>query len=126
MRYGNHSPWKKYLASPITIALLLVVCSILIKASTNLNKKSNLGAEKLQQAQAELQKLKDRQSDLTFKVEHLSSDEGLESEIRAKYRAVKDGESVAVIVDDEKAAVIEASTTPETSFWRRLLQKIGL
>jgi cell division protein FtsB len=126
MKYGNNPGWKRFLASPVALILVLIVLVILARATMRLSAKADAGEERLTQAQAEYNKLKERQADLSFKVGKLSTDEGLESEIRAKYRAVKEGESVAVILDDEETAVaIQASTTIKVRFWRKFLGKLG-
>jgi cell division protein FtsB len=126
MRYSKRSSWKKYLASPIALVLLLIAFGILVRATWNLSSKATAGSARLAQAQTEFGKLEQRKNDLAGKVGKLSSDEGLEAEIRTKYRAVKEGESVAVIIDNEKAAAIEATTTVQIGFWAKLLHKLGL
>ncbi len=126
MKYGNRSTWKKYAASPIALALLVVIVVVLIRATSNISHKAELGAARLAQAQAEYHKLTDRQTDLSTKVTQLSSEDGLESEVRAKYRAVKEGESIAVIIDDKKAVVVEATSTVQLGWWQSLLHRIGL
>jgi cell division protein FtsB len=127
MKYGNQAPWKRYLASPVALIFLLLVLFVLARATFRLTAKADSGEARLAQAQAEYQKLEQRKADLSIKVEKLSTTEGLESEIRAKYRAVKDGESVAVIIDDEHiTAALTASSTPQLGFFRRILRKLGL
>jgi cell division protein FtsB len=126
MKYGNRSPWKRYISSPLALVFLLIIAGILARASFNINQKSALSASRLAQAQAEFQKLKERQTDLTEKVGRLSSEDGLESEIRAKYRAVKEGESVAVIIDESATTTPNATSTYQAAWWKRVLRRIGI
>jgi hypothetical protein len=75
--------------------------------------------------------LSQRQQDISRRVDYLSTDQGVEAEIRTKYHAIKEGEQVAVIVDGSQAAnaLQSASGTQATStpgFWRRLLRTFGL
>lgn len=126
MKYGNRAHWKRYLASPVALIFLLLVLFVLARATFRLTAKADSGEVRLAQAQAEYQKLEQRKADLSIKVEKLSTTEGLESEIRAKYRAVKDGESVAVIIDEEhSAAALNASSTVKVGFFRRVWRKLG-
>ena len=69
----------------------------------------------------ELEKLAIREKTLTASINYLKTDQGIEDEIRTKFRAVKDGENVVVIVDSQATvtSVINTSTTT-TSFWYRL------
>lgn len=126
MKYGNRSPWKRYLASPLALILSFIVFILLARASFSISQKSTLSASRLAQARVEFEKLKSRQDDLSSKVGKLSSDGGLESEIRSKYRAVKDGESVAVIIDDSKSTSTATTSAPiKKGWWGRLMSKIG-
>ena len=125
MKYSKRSSWKKYLASPVALAILLIAFGILVRSTWNINQKANAGAVRLTQAQIEYGKLEDRKNDLSGKVSRLSTDEGLEAEIRTKYRAVKEGESVAVLVDSELAAVAYASTTLKVGWFSSLLHWFG-
>ncbi len=131
MKYGNRPSRFNFFNSSIAIIILIVVVVLLAKATWGIHQKTALGADKLDQAKAELARLESRKSSLAEEVTYLSTEQGVESELRTKYRAVKEGESVAVILDNDKtAAVIEASTTPvvgpNLSWWGRLLQFVGL
>ncbi len=125
MKYGKRSPWKKMLSSPFALIALVIVCGILVRATWNINQKASVGSVRLSHAQAEFSKLEQRKNDLSGKVNKLSNDEGLEAEIRTKYRAVKEGESVAVIVENQAAAAAGVVATSTEGWFRRLLHKIG-
>lgn len=45
-----------------------------------------------------------RKEKLVSNIEYLKTDDGVESEIRNKFRLVKQGESVAVIINDEASS----------------------
>lgn len=109
----------------------MIVVVILARASLNIYSKVETSEIKLLQAQANLEKFSGRQQDISRKVEYLSTDQGIEAEIRTKYHAVKKGEQVAVIVDDaQKTGVFSsASDTMATSspgFFGRILRSLGL
>ena len=128
MKYGNRPRWKQIVGSPVSLIVLLVILVALIRATWSVHEKSAASIAKLAQAQAELIKLQARDADLSRKVAYLSTNEGVQSEMRSKYHAVNDGESVAVILDDSQtaAAVNTASTTPSVGWWGRVLQFFGL
>ena len=127
MRYGNRSPWRKALSSPLTLVGAVIILVILGRAAWNVHQKANMSSARLEQAQVELAKLTARRVDLSDKVASLSTPEGIETEMRTKYRAVRDGELVAVIVDDATTTLtVQASSTPPTvSWWRRFLRMFG-
>jgi len=142
MNYGNRSKLNRIASSPITLVIVIMLFAIVTRAAWTIHEKAVSGAAKLSQAAAELEKLQARQSDLTEKVAYLSTDNGIESEIRTRYRAVKPGESVAVIVDDSQTASADAAdqsdmgqdstssaqatSTAPLGWWGRLLRKLSL
>lgn len=130
MKYGNRSVWRRFISSPISLVVLVIALVVLIRASSNIHDKARLSATKLEQAQNSLNTLVDHQRDIAAKVDYLSTDQGIEAEMRTRYHAVKEGESVAVIVDDHQTAAVAlaSSTTQGTttlSWFGRLLRGIG-
>jgi cell division protein FtsB len=132
MKYGKQakkSLWKRMRGSAATLVFVAILFVFLARATWNLYSRVDTSAAKLAQAQTELAILKSRESNLARKVGYISTQQGIEAEIRSKFHAVKEGESVAVIIDDKdrtrqnQAAVVgSASTTATTtrSWWRRL------
>jgi cell division protein FtsB len=131
MKYGNRSLWKRILASPLTTCAIGILLIVLIRGSWNLYQKTKLSETRLAQARIELEALKQRQSDVAQKVERLSTDEGIEAEIRTKFHAVKAGESVAVIIDESQMANAKSSqensqATTTAGWWKRMLHMFGI
>jgi len=113
--------------NPLMMLIALALLFFLARAAWNVHKSADSVSVKLSQAQAEEEKLKAEQSDLSAQVYKLSTPSGLESELRTKYRAVKEGESVAVIVNDDQATSSSATNTSTTNgWWNKLLGLIGL
>lgn len=127
MRYSNKPIYERIAASPLALFVALLVMGLLGKAAWNIHQKEVLTEQKLHEANDQLAKLQDSQADMSSKVAYLSTDDGIEAEMRTKFKAVKNGESVAVIVDDtnQSAAVVAASTTESTGWWQHFLQFLG-
>lgn len=131
MKYGNSSLWKKFISSPFTLVVFILVFLFLVKTVWGIREKNSLSVSKLELAQAELVKLETHEKDLAGQIRYLSTEQGIESELRTKYRAIREGESVAVIVDDNQtASVIEASSIDinkenKKSWIKKLLQFVG-
>ena len=71
----------------------------------------------------ELGKLKAREDNLTAQVERLSTPEGIEESIREKFRVVKEGEGLIVIVNDKTDLDQDKGATPSQkikSFFKRI------
>ena len=129
MKYGNRTPFQRLVRSHITLVLASIFFVILAKASWNVHQKAVASSLRLSEAQSELAKLKDRQTDLSSKVDFLSTDQGVESELRTKYLAVHSGESVVVIVGSAtstpKASSSDVVQTGE-GWFTRMLHWVGL
>lgn len=128
MKYGNRSPWKRFIYSPAGIIIGCIGLFILVRAAWNIHEKAVVADERLSQAQAELAGLEQQKESLSSSISYLSTPEGMEAELRDKYHAVKAGESVAVIVDDASSASSTssvASSSPADSWWGKLVDFIG-
>ena len=130
MKYGNRSPWKRFIYSPAGIIIGCIGLFILIRAAWNIHEKAVVADERLSQAQAELSSLEQQKESLSSSISYLSTPAGMEAELRDKYHAVKAGESVAVIMDDALSGASSsssggASSTPGVGWWSGLLNFIG-
>lgn len=104
--------WKKYAAFFALLLLLVTLSNSLRKAY---NKKAE-AEEALALMQAELEALEARQAELGSSIESLGTPDGLALEMRRKLNVAGAGESVAIIVDDQKP---EPEPEPERSAWQR-------
>ncbi len=123
MKYGNRSLWKRISSSPFALVVVVPVFLFVLKATWNIHRKVTASSDRLASTVSALEELEKRNTDLSQKVEYLSTDKGIESEIRTKFRATDDGEYVAVIVEDKKA--VSTSTTSiakNKSLWSRLFR----
>ncbi len=125
VEFNRKKSSKKYLYSPLTLILLCLVLLVLIKALWGVHSKERMSLQYLEREQAELNRVENRKKELAQAVEYLKTDRGVESEIRSKFRVVKEGESVAVIVGDEAAASTSVSTTTPPGFWKRVIGWFG-
>jgi len=139
MKYGKYkmrsSTAKKIFSSPFTLIVIAVIFVILLRATWSMHKKADVSRTKLDQAEVVLTKLSDRQNDLGAQVQRLSTEQGIEAEIRTKYKGVREGESVAVIIGDDASATgtdtatatstSQATSTASVGWFKGLLQKIG-
>jgi cell division protein FtsB len=111
--------FRKILYSPLVIVLMAVFFVILSSGVWGVYNKSKLSSANLLREQLELAKLEDRQKNLANAIDYLKTEQGLEDEIRTKFRAVKEGERIAVIIDSDKG-----TTTPAVQTNTSLLYKV--
>ena len=92
------------------ILIILLIDIIPKEINTRRNKQTVLN---------QLNSLKDQSLALGSQIEKLKTNDGLEEKIREKFRVVKEGEGLIVIVDDQNSSNV--ALTPKTaSFWNFL------
>lgn len=130
MKYGKRSIWKKIIGSRITLFVVLILFIFLLKTTLGMVDKANITKERLAQSEAAYDALTARSEDLSRKVGYLSTDEGKASEIRTKFRAAENGESVAVIINNDESKDLSNSTASSTStrisWWKKMLKVFGM
>jgi cell division protein FtsB len=63
---------------------------------------------------------KDREAKLTEDIDKLETSRGLEEEIRERFSVAKEGEKMAIIVDDRNS--VEETTPPKEGFWDSIME----
>ena len=118
----------------MVLVLTIILFVILARAAWGMYDKARGSERRLAQAEAELKRLEERQSELSGRINYLSTDQGVEAELRTKYRAVKEGESVAVIISDPNQVngpILSSSRdrldlSDHFGWWDRILDFLGL
>ncbi len=93
----------------ILIILSIFLIVILAKPTWNMLNKYFSAREQLLEAERQLEELKERESFLNSAIEEIQSTVGQEKEIVRKFDVVREGESLAVIVEPEIQVVKEVS-----------------
>ena len=113
--------------NPIVMIVALVLLFFLARSAWNMHRAADLASAKQAQTNMELEKLRANQESLSARIDSLSTPVGLEAELRTKYRAVKDGESVAVIVNTGDTTTTPVEASAKNSGWfDRVLSWFGL
>lgn len=105
--FNKKKTYRKFIYSPFTLFFIFIFLLILLKAVWGVYQKEQTSALYLSKEQEQLAAIISRQKELAQSVDYLKTDKGVEAEIRSKFRVVREGESVAVIIDSD------ASTTPQ-------------
>jgi cell division protein FtsB len=111
---------RKVMYSPWSLAILFILAIFMAKAAWNVHVKERSSAEVLERTQTELEKLSARQTNLGTAVAYLSTPQGVETEIRTKFRVAKEGESVAIILEDATSTNGSGGAGLKRGFWYRL------
>lgn len=112
---------RKIMYSPITLTILALVFAVLVSGVWGVYNKMKLSLKNLDKEKTEQAKLEHRKVNLATSIEYLKTEQGIENEIRTKFRAVKDGEKIAVIVEDKESTTTQmGTTTPNKSLLYRI------
>lgn len=111
---------RRVLYSPIVLLTLAIIFVILFRSSWGIYHKERLSSVNLEKEKIELEKLSLREKNLNSSLAYLKTEQGIENEIRSKFRVVKEGEKVAVIIDDEATTVPAQTATTTYNFWYRI------
>ena len=114
--------FKSIVQSPVMLVVFLVVVAFMGKSVWNVYQKEQVSASRLERTQNEMAGLEARNATLTKSVDYLKTNEGIDAEIRNKFRGVRDGEEVAVIVESHAASTTIATVH---SWWSRFLHFFG-
>ena len=76
------------------------------------------------QYRSDLSELKTKQAELDTKISGLSTDRGLEAEVRNRYRVVRPGEQLVIVVGATSSTTAQTAVS-EGSWWQRFLRFAG-
>jgi cell division protein FtsB len=110
---------RKVLYSKPVVAFMILILAFMAHATWSVYTKEQESAANAAQAARELDRMKEREATLHSEIARLSTDQGIEEEIRAKYSVSKPGEQVLVIVEEEKATTTEE--IPQESWWTKFI-----
>ena len=118
---------RKLLYSRTALVGFCLLAVIFIKATWNVYEKERTSRDYVSSAQAQLDKLTLQKTNVSNAVAALRTSQGVEAEIRKKFRVVKDGEQIAVIVDDSAtvSSDVTTATSSEKGFWQGIAGFFG-
>jgi hypothetical protein len=100
----------------VTLGILCVITLVVLHSTWNVYKKKQESEEMKNLSFEHVQELRDRSSDLQAKIDRLSTQTGIEEEIRSKFSVAKGDENMVIVVDDE---VNPAATSTKSGFWAK-------
>ncbi|MDP2651179.1 MAG: septum formation initiator family protein, partial [bacterium] len=108
---------RKIYSLPSLIALL-ILCTLLIKGAYGVVEKQVESAQRVSELEAKVQALRERSLELEANIGRLDTEEGLIEEIKEKFSVTREGEQVAIIVDQIEP---DSATLPQEKSWFKRL-----
>ena len=106
----------RFFFHPVVLAILALLTVYFASSVFQIARKSKEAKENRMLAANELEKLEERQQVLSAEIARLETEEGVEEALREKFRIMKEGEGVIVIVDPE-IPLSETSGKQNQTFW---------
>ena len=110
-QFKKKRTFKRRLYSKLVLIVLLTIFIFIVRGTWDIYKKSQESKRKLNLAETEFIELEEKKSSIEHRIDRLSTETGIEEEIRSKFDVVRDGEEVIVIVDAKEATATEPETT---------------
>ncbi len=116
-----HNNHKKSLGGYVVkILVLFLLCIILLLSCIKLFKKYHHAVQVKNEYEREQQTLIYKKAELEQSIERLSHPEGIEYEVRERYRVVKPGEELILVIDNKQPT----ESVETTGFWNNLLETV--
>ncbi|MEA2112917.1 MAG: hypothetical protein U9P50_03010 [Patescibacteria group bacterium] len=119
-RLKNRNKVNKIVYSWLVLVVLVVVIVLVGKGVWGVYKSKEISFNNRMYSEEEYERLKGRSDSVTIEIEMLETEKGVETEIRDKFRVVKEGEQLAVIinsVEDDKKVEVEKE---KKSFFKKI------
>jgi cell division protein FtsB len=108
---------RRYLYSPLTFIVLAIMIVIAGRGAWGMYQKSRMTDDALAQTKEAYDALVIREAFLDSELERLSTESGVESEIRERFGVAKAGEEVIVVLSEEESV---PPPLPEKGFWGKI------
>ena len=118
---------RKTFFSKMTVIILVAVAVLLSHATWSAYQRYTDAKENENRAVGHLAELQEREITLRAEIDRMSTERGVEEELRRRYSAVKEGEGVIVVVNPEGGNYEGGGVGgEEESFWKRVVEWLGL
>jgi cell division protein FtsB len=122
-RFEKERTIQSLLYSRIAIVVLLVVAVLLMLSVISVFGKRREAEREAKAAETRLHDLTVRKEEIAGDIERLSTETGKEEALRERYRGVKPGEELIVIVDEnQESAEGQVSVTKSQTFFQKISQ----
>ena len=118
---------RKIIYGKPTIIVVVVFFIFVANGAWGMYRKSTEATEKRNGAEARLAELQKREKELSDDILRLSTDRGIEGEIRDRYMVAKEGESVMIVTDPDAQKIHTVTVTGENpTVMQKMISAVGI
>ncbi len=119
-RLKSKNKIKRIVYSWPVLILLLLLMLLTTKGVWGVYKSKEISYNNKINSEEQYNELQDRSSSMISEIEMLKTEKGIEAEIRDKFRVVKEGEQLAVIINSVEDVNNVQESLPKESFWTKI------
>ena len=119
-RLKSKNKIKRIIYSWPVLIILLILVLLTAKGVWGVYKSREISYNNKTNSEEEYNELQDRSSSMISEIEMLETEKGIETEIRDKFRVVKEGEQLAVIINSVEDVNGIQESSPKESFWTKI------
>ena len=123
--FRERSRLRRALYAKPTLILLAIIATGVVHASWSMYQKSKEALVKKEKALSELSELEARQAQLSHDITVLSTERGVEAEIRERFMVAKEGEKVIIISEPKEKASRSIVVEERPSFMDKMKAAVG-
>ena len=123
--FRERSRLRRALYAKHTLILLAIIATGVVHASWSMYQKSKEALVKKEKALSELSELEARQAQLSHDITVLSTERGVEAEIRERFMVAKEGEKVIIISEPQEKASRSIVVEERPSFMDKMKAAVG-
>ena len=115
---------RKIVYSKVTLVVFALILFLVARGAWGMYDKSVEASAKRDAAAKQLVDLVAREKELNSDIDHLSTDRGIEEEIRNRFMVAKEGENVIIVSDPANKETPNSITVPDDTLQPSLWQKM--
>lgn len=108
---------RSFLYNRITIGVLSIIFLVVLHSTWVVYRKKIESEQMRDISEKNVHDLESRSQDLQYKIDRLSTKQGIEEEVRSKFSVAKDDENMVIIVQDEAST---SSAVSKVGFWGKV------
>lgn len=109
--------FRNFIYNKFTLSVLFVIVLLALHSTWKVYQKRKESFAMMSASMVRLNELEQRDRELELKIKKLSTESGLEEEIRSKFNVAKDSENIVIIVREEDSGTTTEVTKP--SLWSK-------
>lgn len=99
--FEDKKRWQSLFYSPVSLVVVFLFVFLMAKGAYGMYQKYHLSKKSLDEQTARLDMLKDQRSDLEKDLRLLETEDGEEAIIRDRFRVVRPGEELVVVIEED-------------------------